>query len=131
MGLAWPVAALTHREALRVDADGVTLGRAPFPPSRSVTVPFRDIAAIVLFHRTEGGARVPLMGLRLKPSGHRPPGVPTPGTVRHALYRFNTGPLNPYPVDVYRVVRNWRLDEARLRDTLDSYHAHVRVLRER
>jgi hypothetical protein len=130
MALAWVVAAFTHRVALRVDADGVTLGRVPFPPSRQVTVPLRDVEAVVVFWRAGNGRRVLLVGLRLCPGAERPPGVPTPGTFRHLLYRVNTG-LNPYPVDVYRPVNGWRLDGLRLQDALDSYGGGVPLLVER
>jgi hypothetical protein len=49
LGLSWIVAAARHWTALRVDQDGVTLGRRPFPGSRPVTVPWSDIETIVVF----------------------------------------------------------------------------------
>jgi hypothetical protein len=120
MGLSWLIAAATHRVALRVDANGVTLGRVPFPPSRRVTVPFRDIEAVVLFRRHGNGRWLTLVGLRLRP------GVPRGSTMRRLLYRVNTGLLHPYPVDVYRAVYGWTLDETALRAALAGYQIPVR-----
>jgi len=133
MAVNWLVAAVTHRLALRLDRDGVTLGRVPFPPTHLVTVPWRDIRSIVLFERQSSlqgyTDHVPHIGLRLTPDAVRPRGIPTPGTVRARLYRLNAG-LRPWPVDVYRVIRGWHLDQDRLAKAVRGFGRHVTIIQE-
>jgi hypothetical protein len=132
MAVSWLVAVATRRLALRVDKNGITLGRVPFPPSRLVTVPWRDITTIVLFERQKTigpcpvgfSVRVRHIGLRLEHGADRPPGVPTPGTARAMLYRINAG-RKPWPADVYRAAYGWHLDENQLESTVRSYVRHV------
>jgi hypothetical protein len=121
---AWTVAVATKQVALRLDRDGVTLGRTPFPPRRAVTVPWADLQAIVIYQQmpaTVGAPTLTRLGLRLRPSAVRPRGIPQPGSIRARL--------NWKPAEVSRDTRGWSVDELQLRLALYAYAPHVGLCR--
>jgi len=126
--VSWLAAMATRRVALRLDQDGVTLGRMAFPPTRLVRVPWHDIEDVVLFdrRRTGGYGWVSHIGLRLRPGAVRPPGVPTPGTLRALIYRLNAG-REPWPADVYRVISGWDVDDTELARAVHTFAPHVSI----
>ncbi len=116
--LRWTIAVVRQEIALRLDDDGITLGRLPFPPTRQVTVPWVDLEAVVLYERyVDNFGYQPFLGLRLRDGADRPPGVPQPGSLRDRL--------NRRPAEVSRPVKNWRLDLSRLVEAVRAYAPHV------
>jgi hypothetical protein len=131
MAVRWLVPALTHQVALRIDHDGVTLGPEPVLPARAVMVAWKDIEAVVVVHTgvTVGfffPDRRRHIGLRLRPDAVRPRGVPTPGTLRARLRRLNAYNRD-WHGEVFRMVRGWRLDDARLRSAVHVHSRDVEV----
>jgi hypothetical protein len=128
MALSWLIAAIRREVALRIDANGVLLGREPFPPRRPVLVPWRDIEAIVTvrFVRDFDFARVPtaLIALRLKEGAVRPPGVPRPG-LRARMYWY---PLKPL-ADVHLSIRGWHPSFDRIEGARRAFGPRVSILR--
>jgi hypothetical protein len=82
--------------------------------NRPLRVAWPDVAAVVLFHQYAGQARVPYVGLRLRP------GVRRPGTTtfnrRSRLWAVNRGLFPGIPEAVLvrsRPITGWHLDEGR------------------
>jgi hypothetical protein len=121
LAVGWVVSIRSRRTALRVDRDGVTLGRPAFPPGATVHVPWSAIDAVVVFERSSGHAggllkiTVPMVGVRLARDAVRPDGIPGPKTFMGRVRRLDAG-IEPWPADEFREVRGWRLDEVQLRD---------------
>jgi hypothetical protein len=111
----WTRAVRRRSRALSVDPAGITLGRFPFPPSREVHVPWRDVATVVTYYWPKVHADV--IGLRLRDGATRPPGVPGPGSLRARLRQR--------PGEVDRIVRGWRLDRFALLEALAAYAPDV------
>lgn len=85
----------------RADREGVTLGnpriRQPGMHNRPLRVPWPDVAEVVLFHQYAGQARVPYLGLRLRPGVRRP--NTTTFNRRSRLWPLNRGLFPGIPVD--------------------------------
>jgi hypothetical protein len=113
----WAYAAGTDQVALSVDRDGVTLGSQPFPVARTVTVPWNDVNTIEL---NFWDSPFPTIGLGLRPGAMRPPGVPTPGSLRALLHRAHNS-WTGSTVDVSHLIRGWTLDRARLSKAIVAY----------
>jgi hypothetical protein len=136
VGLALLIAAARHPVALRVDDDGVTLGRSAglFTPygfwwrTRRVTVPWRDIDAIVVFGLAVGSRYDALscIGLRLRAGAALPPGEPTRTTLWQYLSRALGQERPPEGVGPHRQILGWRLDQERLTKAVNA-HAHPGV----
>ncbi|MEY9968603.1 hypothetical protein ABIA33_006687 [Streptacidiphilus sp. MAP12-16] len=100
---------LSRRLALRVDADGVTLGSLPL---RSATgeafVPWEEITAVELWVQHAGRARMPYVGL------HRAPGTATlPGAARSRVAQAANTALTGQSAELLaasRPVNFWHLD---------------------
>lgn len=120
--------------ALRVDAEGVTLGGQPLSHIPfAVLVPWSDIKSVDLWHhRTHYlGAgfttKKPWFGL------HRAPGTPAlPRTANPALIRFLIGPLvKPGGTEekalASRRIDLWSLDEQRLRAAVARHAPQIQV----
>jgi hypothetical protein len=126
--VGWLVVALTGQVALRVDRHGVLLGPVPFPPKRSVLVPWSSIDEIMTFKRdaTAYSALKPLIGVRLRADAPRPSEVPRPGTMRHRLRVWNNI-LEAVAPDLERMMRGWELDTIALQRSVWRYGPHVRI----
>ncbi|WP_346125668.1 hypothetical protein [Micromonospora coerulea] len=133
-GALWLLlAALSRRVALRVDRDGVTLATPSFlrwwGNRADIAVPWRDIAAVVLFYQyVRWPARILYLGLQLHPSASAPAGAARAGSFEHwSLERF----LPHVPVEassVSRQVNGWRLDRRRLVAAVRTYAPDVPVI---
>ena len=126
--VGWLVAAMTGQVALRVNRRGVLLGRVPFPPRRSVLVPWSSIDDIVAFKRSGSfySTAKPFIGIRLRPDAPRPSEVPRPGTIAHRLRVWNNF-LEPVSPDLERMMRGWDLDMIVLQRSVCTYGPHVRI----
>jgi hypothetical protein len=120
--------------AFRADREGVTLGnprvRQPGMHNRPLRVPWPDVAEVVLFHQYAGQARVPYLGLRLRPGVRRP--NTTTFNRRCRLWPVNRGLFPGIPEAVLvrsRPITGWRLDEGRLLEAIAAFAPEVRVLR--
>jgi hypothetical protein len=121
------------RVALRVDQEGVSLGSLAihFRVPKVVTVPWSDIAEIILFTtyappigRLVGG-HARCIGVRLRPGAALPPGEPKHDSIWHPLARGKRTGL----ADVCRPVSNlWQLDRSRLLAAAKTYAADVPVI---
>jgi hypothetical protein len=120
--------AATHHVALRVDADGITLGGTP-PRYRSGTrfVPWVDIEGVVLWRQhLPYHASMRYLGLM------RPPNAPTlTGSRAEAAGRMAAGLLTPgIPADIVmasRAINGWRLDETRLAAAVNHFAPAVTI----
>jgi hypothetical protein len=123
---------------LRLDEAGVTLGRPPMLFShrglrwrlpRTLTVPWSDIEAVVLFtlKTRNSPAEPPFVGLRLRPGVAPPAAEPGPGLMER-LNRLLGQEPPPRDVSVYRGIFGWHLDEHRLVAVVRAYAPHVQVL---
>jgi hypothetical protein len=135
VGLALPIVAARHPVALRVDHDGVTLGRPPglltqhglWWHTPRVTVPWRDIDAIVVFDLTDSGpSTVSCIGLRLRAGADLPPGEPTRPSAWQYLNRVLGQSRPPDDVRLFRQIFGWRLDRELLAEAVRA-HAHPGV----
>jgi hypothetical protein len=129
-GLAMLTAAARHPVALRVDHDGVTLGRPPglftqygfWWRTPRVTVPWHDIDAIVVFRLAISPQRgVSCIGLRFRAGAPLPPGEPTRTTVWQYLNRALGQGRPPEDVGLYRQIFGWRLDQKRLTKAVKAH----------
>jgi hypothetical protein len=136
-GLAMLIAAARHPVALRVDHDGVTLGRPPglftqygfWWRTPRITVPWHDIDAVVVFGLATNGpqrATVSCIGLRFRAGVALPRGEPTRTTVWQYLNRALGQDRQPEDVGLYRQIFGWRLDNRRLTKAVKA-HAHPGV----
>ena len=119
VGVSSLVVLATGRVAVRVDAEGVTLGRVPCPPLFPVTVPWRDIEAIVCPERWRTFHRSRAIALRLRADA-----APAPGRLEEQWAR-----LWLEPAGRRRAVRGWRLDEERFAAAVRRYGGHVEIVR--
>ena len=128
VAINWIRAAATGWVALRIDRDGVTLGRHPMPGSRAVAVPWRDIQDVVVFYyhapRHSGG---PCVGLRLTPTAPRPSGRPPAGTLRGWLYRIFTT-TSSAPADVHLGIRGWNLNRVAMKAAVRAFAPATRIV---
>jgi hypothetical protein len=129
-GLAMLIAAARHPVALRVDHDGVTLGRPPglfiqygfWWRTPKVTVAWHDLDAIVVFDLAISPRRaVSCIGLRLRAGAALPPGEPTRTTVWQYLNRALGQGRPPEDVGFYRQIFGWRLDQKRLTKAVTAH----------
>jgi len=118
--------------ALRVDAQGVTLGGMP-PRHRSKTtfVPWADVEKVVLWEQTlpPYGQHMPWIGLV------RRPGAPALAAARGQ--RFARGvttalalPVSPETLSTSRGVNGWRLDKQRLAAAIHRFAPGVPLVDE-
>jgi hypothetical protein len=138
--LAGVVAAARGGVALRIDREGITLGRPRVIPqltryNRALHVAWDDVAEVVLFHlyvmvlgRTY---RYPNIGLRLRPGTHT---TATTFDLDSWLWRIGRAStfIEHVPEDVLvrsQPIMAWRLDERRLRDAVARCAPRVRVIR--
>ena len=126
--VGWLVAAMTGQVAMRVNRHGVLFGRVPFPPRRSVLVPWSSIDEIVAFKRSGSvySTLKPFIGVQLRPDAPRPRGVPRPGTIAHRLRAWNAF-LEPVTPDLDRMIRGWELDMIALQRSVWAHGPHVRI----
>lgn len=117
----WIRAAATHQVALRADRHGITLGSQPYPPTRTVTVPWSALAQIEITPPYPSRSVV----LTLRRDAPRPDGIPGPGTVRGVIRRIRIGWTYLASGDAARVMRGWTLDLVRLEVTVTTYAPHV------
>lgn len=101
---------LGRRVALRVDADGVTLGGSPMRYRATTTVvPWADIVAVVLWQQVlPAGTLMPYLGLQ-----RRPGAAPLAGPPGRRGGTVPAGLVPDLPADVLmsgRAVNGWRLD---------------------
>ena len=126
--VAWLVATARHWEALRADRQGMTLARRPMPGSRTVTVPWPDIEAVVVFSIPArkpyyfGGLAV---GLRLLSGASRPPGFRDPDSVWAWPRRPPLVIPTPDGVNGFRTVQGYDLDDKALGSVIRAYAPHV------
>jgi hypothetical protein len=133
------IGAVRHRVGLAADENGITLGRPLGPISHHgmwwrtpvVTVPWRDIDAIVLFRLctpTDGWTlHLPFVGIRLRPGAGLPPGEPKGRGLWVRLSVRMGQPPAPSDVDLYRQVFGYRLDQSRLAAAIAAYAPGVKL----
>jgi hypothetical protein len=119
----WIHAAATHQVAFRADRHGITLGSQPYPPTRTVTVPWSDLEQIEIGWSYAPAARSVVLTLR--PDAPRPGGIPRPGTVRGVVRRIRIWWTYSASGDVGRFMQGWRLDRVRLEETVMTYAPDV------
>jgi hypothetical protein len=127
-GLFLLAVAATRQVALRLDAEGITLGGTP-PRYRSGTrlVPWSEIDGVVLWRQhLPRGASMRYVGIV-----RRPDAPPLAGQRAAAVGRVAASILTPgVPADVVmasRAVNGWRLDETRLAAAVHHFAPGVTI----
>ena len=126
-GVAYLVGLLRGKLALRVDAEGVTLGRSPLVAEVSGrTVPWSDVEAVVLFTQITGRTTMTYVGLQ-----RREGLAPLPGSPGARALKVSAALLPGIPVEVLATsiaVNGWRLDQKRLVRTMELVAPSVQLL---
>lgn len=117
-----------RRVALRVDADGVTLGGSPLRyRATTAVVPWADIVAIVLWKQVlSTGQLVPYLGLERQPGAES-----LPGPAGRPSEVMASGLVPDLPAGVLaasRPVHGWRLDRRALARTVAAFAPDVAVV---
>jgi len=114
---------------MRVDRRGVWFGRVPFPPRRSVLVPWSSIDEIVTFRRSGSAysALKPFIGIRLRPDAPRSPGMPRPATIALRSLQWRAV-LEPMSFDLELMMRGWDVDLIALQRSVWTHGPHVRIV---
>jgi hypothetical protein len=136
-GLSMLVGALRRRVALRVDQDGVTLGRPPglmthhglWWRTPRVTVPWADIDAVVLFSLdTPKTGPLSFIGLRLRPGAAHPRREPRRLGIWRRLNIWMGQARPPEDVALYRQIFGWQVNKRRLRRAVEAHARGVKVM---
>lgn len=126
-GVAYVVGLLRGKLALRVDAEGITVGRSPLVrelPGR--TVPWADVVSVVLFIQKASSTTVTYVGVQRREGFDHLPG--SPGAT---ALKMSKRLLPSIPVDVLATcvaVNGWRLDEESLAKTIELVTPSVPLL---
>lgn len=116
-GLVYAVGLMRGKLALRIDAEGITVGRSPLVrqlPGR--TVPWSDVVSVVLFAQKTSNTTMIYLGVQ-----RREGLAPLPGSPGAVAMKMSKALLPGIPADVLATsvpVNGWRLDEERLARTL-------------
>ncbi|WP_306359279.1 hypothetical protein [Nocardia sp. CC227C] len=127
-GGVFMAAGMASRElALRVDDDGITLGGPPLRrKDTTVSVPWSDIAAVVLFRqRVSHGASMRYIGVRRHEG--LPPLPRAQGMAAKAAPRLIPH-IPPDVIAASRPISGWRLDEDRLAAAVRQHAPHVPIV---
>ena len=136
-GLAMLLGPLLHGLALRVDQDGVTLGRelglmthnGLWWRTPQVTVPWNDVDAVVLFSLANPkGGSVSCIGVRLRAGASLPPSEPTGFVLWQRLNAALGQERPPEDVSFYRQIFGWEADKRRLRRAVKTHATGVEVM---
>lgn len=119
---------VSRRVALRVDEAGITLGLTPpWPRRHTVRVPWREIAAVVLWRQQTGYSSLRHLGLV------RPVGLPPlPGSMRNRFLRrvalaFIPSHVPPQVAIYSRAVAGWSVNRDRLAAAVARFAPQVEV----
>ncbi|NYE71814.1 hypothetical protein [Microlunatus parietis] len=113
------------KPALRVDANGVLLGRLAFHgPASSLFVPWSEIGAVVLFRQHVGPSRPPYLGLDGRTGPIAAP--PLRGFGPAAAHFVPHVP--PWVIAVSRPISGWTLDRPALERALAAYAPDVALV---
>jgi hypothetical protein len=126
-GLVYAIGLMRGKLALRVDAEGITVGRSPIVRELTGrTVLWADVVSVVLFVQKTSNATTTYVGVQ------RAEGLaPLPGSPGAVAMKMSKALLPGIPADVLATsvpVNGWRLDEERLARTLALVAPSVPVL---
>jgi hypothetical protein len=138
-GLILLVDALRRPITVRVDHEGVTLGRPPGLLTQhglrwrtpTVRVLWRDIEAIVLFsqHSNASSGAIPtFIGLGLRAGASLPPAEPVREGMMRRLSVLMGQDRAPADVSLYRHIFGWRVDVKRLGAVVRRHAPAVKVM---
>jgi hypothetical protein len=118
----------SRRVALRVDHTGVTLGAMfPWSASRSATVPWPDIEAVVLWRQASGATKVNYIGLSRRRGASPLPGSTRPTSLRR-LDHSSVRHVPPDVVDDSRPMAMFQVDRNRLAAALRGFRPEVQLI---
>ncbi|WP_028935612.1 hypothetical protein [Pseudonocardia spinosispora] len=126
-GVAYALGLMRGKLALRVDAEGITVGRSPLVrelPGR--TVPWADVISVALFVQKTSNSATTYVGVQ-----RREGLAPLPGSPGATAMKMSKALLPGIPADVLATsvpVNGWRLDEERLTRTLALVAPSVTLL---
>jgi hypothetical protein len=120
---------VSRRAALRVDANGLTLGMTPpWPATKTALIPWSDLTRIMLWRQQAGPNSIHYIGVQ------RPEGTPPlPGSVRNPTLRALIPVFVPAHVPVQvacdsRQINGWRLDQKRLAAAVAHFAPQVEIV---